>query len=987
MKNKITALSHFHSYHLTLRFIFLTLRNFILAISAIFILSLSNLYAADESSLSELQAENARIQAENARLKEELEKSRQELATQRGETAAPVNATAPTSAPEQVAQEENAELGRIVVRAQSQLELVQDVPQSISVISGAELDRELGFDLGAITRRAAGIQFNQNNTRGASLSIRGLGKRAFTETQDPSVGLVVDGVPYGLTQLGNFDFYDIDSVEVSRGPQGTLGGLNYSAGGVAIRTKRPSFTPSADYQLVYGIRDTVIAKANLGGAIVDDVLAWRGSFIADRGRGFYDSDYDSNYSFYNRNRLAGRAQFLLTPTENLSARFSFDLEPEAPQVENGLTVRKDQPYRFANGALTDPNGTQPRAKLAGFYNSAGTVFTPGRAWFENRTYSANGRINDPYTYNDYINNNRLLQNENQGQTVSNRGASAEINYLIPGHTLTSITGWRSYTFDAHNDEGTPFDISKNGGGGVDYRQYTQEFKIVSDPGEKIDYTAGYFGMKTEDSITSKAGFGADAGAWFATDPQYAALERNAGINRGSGLALLRDSLNDVYTIGDTRVDTTHNAIYGQINWHLTEKLDLLTGLRITHEDRTTQDTRILSASGSGSELNPVSVRGVNLGGFASENFNQKVLTIPGDPTSEIDISGQLTGANSTEQLQLADSVANKFFGVTVDPANPGAAYNGLDPEQQRQIAAAKAIRANSIGQLNNGVKSTYRDVLVTAVVTPTYKVNDNFSAYTSFQYGEKSGSALNVNFVSANVRPEKTNAYEIGFKSNWLNDTLNLNANLFYMDIRDYQAAIRAVDEFATQTNIDNNIDNPIVYATVQGNIKRAKSQGLELDAFYSGIPYTTVRFAGAYTDAKYIDFKNAAYPDELNYLQSTQGPFTDQSGQTLPGVSKWTFNVGAEYSRPVWGSRVFHASFNTNYQSKYNNTDTNSSYGWIDPLARTDISIGLQLSKQFDLSLVGRNIFNDRSHEEGWLSYSPYPYPRWIGISFSGKM
>ncbi|MFL9710366.1 TonB-dependent receptor domain-containing protein [Methylobacillus sp. Pita1] len=981
MKNKIVALSYFHSHRFILRFIFSTLKNFILAIGVMFIVGNSYLYAADEPSLSELQAENDRIKTENAKLKEELEKSRQALAAQ-GDVVYPPESKSGAS-PDAVAQgQEPPQLGSVVVQARSQLELVQDVPQSISVISGAELDRELGFDLGAITRRAAGIQFNQNNTRGASLSIRGLGKRSFTETQDPSVGLVVDGVPYGLTQLGNFDFYDIDNVEVSRGPQGTLGGLNYSAGGVTIRTKRPSFTPSADYQLVYGIRDTVVAKANLGGAIVEDVLAWRGSFIADRGRGFYDSDYDSNYSFYNRNRLAGRAQFLLTPSENLSARFSFDLEPEAPQVENGLTVRKDQPYRYANGALTDPNGTTARAKLAGFYNNAG-AFTPGRAWFQNRTYSSNGKVHGPYTYDDYINNNRLLQNENQGQTVSNRGASAEINYFIPGHTLTSITGWRSYSFDAHNDEGTPFDINKNGGGGVDYRQYTQEFRIVSDPGEKIDYTAGYFAMKTEDSITSKTGYGSDAGAWFATTAQYNALEANAGINRGSGLALLRDSLNDVYAIGETKVNTTHNAIYGQINWHLTEKLDLLTGLRITREDRTTEDTRILSASGSGSELNPVAVRGVNLGGFASESFNAKD---PNDPNT--DISGNLTSANSTEQLQLADSAAAKFFGLDLSTyANPGDAYNDLSVAQKRQIAAAKAIRANNIGQLSNGVKSSYRDVLVTAVVTPTYKVNDNLSVYTSFQYGEKSGSALNVNFVSANVRPEKTNAYEIGFKSNWLNDTLNLNANLFYMDIRDYQAAIRAVDEFATQTNIANNIANPITYATVQGNIKRAKSQGLELDAFYSGIPYTTVRFAGAYTDAKYVDFKNAAYPDELAYLQSTQGPFTDQSGQTLPGVSKWTFNVGAEYRRPVWGSRIFHASFNTNYQSKYNNTDTNSSYGWIDPLARTDISIGLQISKQFDLSLVGRNIFNDRSHEESWTSYSPYPYPRWIGISFSGKM
>ncbi|MCB5183614.1 TonB-dependent receptor [Methylobacillus gramineus] len=950
----------------------LKLSKFASAIGAIFFLS-SGAFAADESSLSQLQAENARIQAENAKLKEELEKSRQELAAQKGEPlSTQINTNPAISSPEQVAQEEPSELGKIVVKAQSQLELVHDEPKSISVISGAELDRELALDLGAITRRTAGIQFNQNNTRGASLSIRGLGKRSFTETQDPSVGLVVDGVPYGLTQLGNFDFFDIDNVEVQRGPSGTQGGLASSAGVVNIKTKRPSFTPSADYQLVYGQRDAVIAKANLGGAVVDDVLAWRGSFIADRGRGFYDSEYDSNYSFYNRNRLAGRIQFLLTPTENLSARFSFDLEPKAAQVENGLTFRKDQPLRYVNGSLTDASGITARAKLVGFLNNAGT-FTSGRAWFANRSFSSNGTVNPNYTYDDYI-NNKLLQNENQGQSVTNKGASAEVNYLIPNHTLTSITAWRSYSFDAHNDEGTPFDINRNGGGGVDYRQYSQEFRIVSDPGEKIDYSGGVFLMKTEDTISSKTGWGSDAGAWLGTNAQYNALERNAGINRGSGLALLKDSLDDAYTVADTKVDTTQGAVYGQVNWHLTEKLDLLTGLRITREDRSTEDTKILSANGVGAALNPESIRGVPLGGFNSVAFGS---TGAGDaPTSE----------NSSAQLQLADSVAAKFFGATIT-STPGQAYNGLSVEQKNMIAAAKAIRANAIGALSNGVKSSYRDVLFTAVVSPSYKVNDNFTAYTSWQYGEKSGSALNINFVSSTVKPEKTNAYEIGFKSNWLENTLTLNADIFYMDIRDYQSAIRVVDEFTTATNIANLQPNPIAYVTAQGNVKRAKSQGVEIDAFYSGIPYTTVRFAGAYNDAKYVDFKNAAFPEELAYLSTATAPYTDQSGMTLPGVSKWTFNVGAEYRRPVLGDKLFHTSFNTSYNSKYNNTDNLSSYGHISPFSRTDLSIGLQINKTFDLSLIARNVFDNRSHEEGWTQYSPYPYPRWVGISFSGKM
>jgi iron complex outermembrane receptor protein len=281
-------------------------------VAALGLLSTGQLYAADAATVADLQAEIARVLAENAKLK-------QALAAQAGGAAAASPApAAPEAAPLAAvaatsADDEAQALGAVTVRGKKKIELLKDVPLSVSVVSGAELDRELAQDLSAITKRSAGIQFNQNNTRGASLSIRGLGKRSFTETQDPSVGMVVDGVSYGLSQLANFDFYDVDSVDVTRGPQGTLGGKGASSGVVSVNTKRPSFYPSADYQVTYGQRDTLIAKANISGPIIDDLLAWRGSFVVDRSRGYYTNNFDTNYSLYNKNRVSGRTQFLFTP--------------------------------------------------------------------------------------------------------------------------------------------------------------------------------------------------------------------------------------------------------------------------------------------------------------------------------------------------------------------------------------------------------------------------------------------------------------------------------------------------------------------------------------------------------------------------------------------------------------------------------------------------------------------------------------------------
>jgi len=897
---------------------------------------------ASEPAVAELRAELARIQAENARLREALA----------AQPTAPVQppAAVPEAAP--ATAEEAPALGAVTVRGRKKIETLKEVPVSISVVSGQELDRELAQDLSAITKRGANVQFNQNNTRGASLSVRGLGKRSFTETQDPSVGVVVDGVSYGLSQLANFDFYDVESVDVTRGPQGTQGGKGASSGVVSINTRKPSFYPTSDYSLTYGRNETVIAKANFGGPVIEELLAWRGSFIVHRARGYYDNQFDHNYSLYNKNRVSGRTQFLFTPGSTFNARISLDVEPHAPQVQNGLTVYRSIPDTFADGSPTDPSGTTARAKLAGFRNAAG-AFTGPRDWFVGRSFNST-----PYTYDgNYIGEDRINFNENQGQTVHSKGASAELVWDLQHHTFSSQSAVRTYSFDAHNDEGTPFDISRNGGGGVDYKQFTQEFKLKSKPGGAFDYVTGLFHIRTDDDIASKSGWGSDAGAWFATNGQYNTLDRNAGTNRGAGRTLLKDSLDDLIVKGDTVVHTNSTAIFGNTTWHATDTFSLTGGLRVTHEDRSTTDTRILTANGAGAALNPVTVRGVALGGFNSTG------------------SGALAAGNSPEQLALADSIAYKYFGV--------ASYSNLTAAQLGQVAAAKALRAGQIGQLIPGVESRYKDTLYTAALAPSYRFSDQYTAYTSWQYGEKSGSALNVNGLNANVRPEKTHAFEVGLKTSLPQYGLVLNADLFLMKIKDYQSAVRVVDEFTTATNIANNQANPIAYVTAQGNVPRARAKGLEFDGVYSGIQDLSIRFSGAWNDARYTSFPLAAKPDEHAYLP---GAYIDQSGLTLPGAARWTGNIGAEYRRPVAGNE-YHASVNTAFTSRYNNTDTLSSYGWVAGGATTDLSLGIGFKGGFDISLIVKNAFDNRKHEPAWLSYSPNPYPRWYGVSFSGKL
>ncbi|TYC54449.1 TonB-dependent receptor [Zoogloea oleivorans] len=908
------------------------------------------LAAADEKSAAELQAELKKANTEIQNLKKELERNRGGIATPQ---AAPV-ATAVAAREESVeAATATQTLDSVVVRSRRQLEKLHDVPVSISVVSGGELDREQATDLEALTKRLGNITFNQNNTRGSSLSIRGLGRRGFTETQDPSVGLIVDGVSYGLSQLGNFDFYDVQSVEVARGPQGTLLGKGASAGAVTVTSRGPSFTPSANYEVTYGQRETVFIKGALGGPIIDDLLAWRGSFVVNKQRGAYtvaeDTDREAD-TMYNRDRVSARTQFLLTPTADLNAKLSLDIQPRATQLQNGFTEFVQQPQRYANGTLVDPNGTGTQARL-------------GRDWFQGRNF----------TYDQLLNSigreGKVYQNQTQGQTAGTSGASAEVNYnLTDKLTLTSITAHRIYNFQARNDEGTPFDVQKNGGGSVFYNQTSQEFRLAGKPNKFVDYQTGLYFLRTENEVESKNGYGADAGAWYANNNQYNTLVTNAGLNASAGGALLTNSLKDLFRFGQQNINTFSQALYGQANFHLSDALTVTAGLRIGTERRTTENFADLRNNGVGAALNPVSSRGTALGGFNSIAYSNASVANG--------TAGNLVNP-STAQLALADSVAQKYFGA--------ASYASLSPAQKAQVAAAKAIRASQIGALITGVRSDYKDQIHTAVLSPKYKFNDNVTAYASWQYGEKSGSALNVNGVATTVKPERTNAYELGVKTFLLDKTLTLNADVYLMDIKDYQQNVVAVDQFATQDNINNNVTNPLAYTSVQGNVPKVQVSGVEVDAAYNGLRYTSLRAAASYNDARYKDFPNAGKPSELAYLSS---PFIDRSGQRLGEAPYWTVNVSGEYRRPVFGDKVFHTSFTTAYIGSTTTDELMSDYSWVPDRATTDLAIGLGHHKgNYDVTLIAKNAFNNNAHEKGWNSYTPYPYPRWFGIVLSGKL
>lgn len=908
----------------------------------------------------------AELQAEIVRLKQALEQQQRGSAPVATPAAAP-HAAAPAAAAPLV--EEPQALDTVVVRSRNRIERLQDVPLSVSVVSGKELDRLGAHDIDAITKRTANVSWNQGNQRTSSLSIRGIGKQGQTEAQDPSVGLIVDGVNYAYNALSSsYNFIDVDAVEVTRGPQGTLLGKNTSLGVINIQTKRPSFTPSADYSLTYGQRDRLKGTFAGGGGIVDDLLAWRGAFVVERGAGDLTNSYNKDQTYTNIDRISGRAQFLLTPTPDFNARISFNLAPRAGEYTNGRTINTPTPTVYANGSVNTLS-TDAKTRLA-------------RNWFTGTGYSYQ---------NDYLyggDGKHVSADAARPLVTGSRGASAELNWNVGDHTLTSITAYQDYHFNAVNDEGTPFDINRNSGGfWNDYRQVSQELRLSSKTGGFVDYQTGLYYIDVQNQSNYQKVWGNDAGAWFASTAQYNRLNAD-----GAGRDLMRNSLANLSMFsnsptGAQSISNKSAAIFGQTNWHFTDDLTLTTGLRLTQENRNNTGSTIIRDNGNGAVLNPSVVNGVALGGFDSYyntattakwvlNGNVVAAGTPGAVSVAAGDVALTTGAaGAAAALTQANAAAQKYFNV--------ANWADLSTAQKRQLADAQSIRKSQIGVVFNEARAkSFQSVQPALVLSPSYKINNDLTSYVALQYGEKAGISQFTNGVSSPVNAEKSTSFELGLKSALLDKTLILNADIFLTNIKDYQQSVRVVDVYGTSLDPD----GKTVYTSATGNVPKVQAKGLEIDGVYVGIPRTTIRFSGAYNDARYKDFKYAAQPVENGY--SGAAPYRDLTGQTLPGASKISFNVGAEYRQPAFGNQEFHIGFNTAYTSKFNSDNSLSDYAWIPSKSITDLNIGLsRQDKSYDVSLLIKNAFNDKTPlAQTWNSYTPAT-PRWVGIVFTGKL
>ena len=206
----------------------------------------------------------------------------------------------------------------IVVTAPKRGEAVaQDLPMTLNAFSAEALSARNVEDLQSLSYAMPNVQLEDIGTaRGiANFSIRGVGINSSIASVDPAVGLFVDGLYYGLNAGSISDLFDVEAVEVLRGPQGTLYGRNVTGGAVLVRTRGPSDAFEARARLAVETGTNVIAEAALGGPIAEGLLSGRLAIYHGDDEGWLTNGFDGSSFGANETNIY-RASLRLTPARD-----------------------------------------------------------------------------------------------------------------------------------------------------------------------------------------------------------------------------------------------------------------------------------------------------------------------------------------------------------------------------------------------------------------------------------------------------------------------------------------------------------------------------------------------------------------------------------------------------------------------------------------------------------------------------------------------
>lgn len=430
-------------------------------------------------------------------------------------------------------------LKTVTVTAQHREETLQEVPVAVSAIQGTSLVADGVRNIGDITTFVPNVAAKNPDGDGRPRwYIRGLGTGDTGAATVFPVGIYADDVYLNAPIAGGGPLFDLERIEILRGPQGTLYGKNTTAGAVNIISKKPTFDTDGFGTIGFGSKNERIVSGAIGGALVDEKLAARVSLYSEERDGFQKNLVDDN-TYGDVNKKAVRLQFLAQLNPDLDA----------------LLKVHSREYK-GDGS----NGSLP----VGRYYNVGYQRPDGR---------------------------NIALNVNEDSKLNHDGTSLTLNWHLGDYTLTSISAYDYIRGQSTSDaDYTPYEVNGAAISDNKYTQYSQEIRLASPQQETLRWLAGaHYFHEDLDSSSQRI---------ITPGP----TPNGTGSNQTGGATDFRDlsydHTTDSYALfGNLTYDFTDNfSVTGGLRW-TQEKKDI--DLDLTQLTRTTANGPLVRLGGVG----------------------------------------------------------------------------------------------------------------------------------------------------------------------------------------------------------------------------------------------------------------------------------------------------------------------------------------------------------------------------------------------------
>ena len=458
-------------------------------------------------------------------------------------------------------------LEEIVVTAQRRAENKQEVPVSVTAVTGDQLAERNITDISQMEGMSPGFTFGRSGTD-ARPAMRGVRTENVSVNGDTTIGYFVDGVYKSRSQQALAGFVDIARVEIQRGPQGTLYGRNTFGGNISIITNEPilkQFQSSAS--ILFGS----FKKTRVEGVLnipASDTVAIRLVGAYDKADGYVKNDFNPDADLFDQNLKYGRVSIRFKPNDRFDATFRADGTDGGGNGGSAFGYKQGGTYldrgscqQLFNASLLTLNvrggnrdGVNDCTRTVGAGAGTGTGAVGTGVDLGIPIYAAGNAYRIDTNYQSY-------------QKLSDKSAALDLAYKFDAFTLKSISGYADFKVERTADS----DMSASQVF-IDYqltkaKTFSQELQILSGGDGPLGYVAGYYYFKDKLRGT----------LYSVQQPR---------IIRSSALASpLTLPQNGGAFFDDPVAETESNALYAQFSWKATDQLTFTLGGRHTEDKK------------------------------------------------------------------------------------------------------------------------------------------------------------------------------------------------------------------------------------------------------------------------------------------------------------------------------------------------------------------------------------------------------------------